>query len=132
MCQWKFFVFKYSANTSARIAFIAPEISLVASGVRSVRVSSGASRLRRSSAFLGFDLAICRPSVERVVLIAENSKHNSSTILSVRETLHCRERDIAESLFQGSSRNSFPLCNWPLANLSLNQYDQQTYTSPKQ
>src|SRR4029077_14885121 len=49
MCQWKFFVFTYSANTSARIAFIAAVMSLVAACVRSVRVSSGASRLCKSS-----------------------------------------------------------------------------------
>src|SRR4029077_6964473 len=49
MCQWKFFVFTYSANTSARIAFIAAVMSLVAACVRSVRVSNGASRLCKSS-----------------------------------------------------------------------------------
>src|SRR6266446_5731565 len=50
MCQWKFLVFRYRANTSARIAFIAPAMSLVAERVRSVGVVSGASRLCRSSA----------------------------------------------------------------------------------
>src|SRR5438132_10147450 len=50
MCQWKFFVFRYSANTSARMAFMAPAMSLVAERVRSVGVVSGASRLCRSSA----------------------------------------------------------------------------------
>src|SRR4029450_4510776 len=66
MCQWKFFVFTYSANTSARMAFIAAAMSFVAEGgggvvfgagvVRSVRGSSGASRLCRSSmVFLELD-----------------------------------------------------------------------------
>src|SRR5260370_8747731 len=50
MCQWKFFVFRYRANTSARMAFMAPATSLVAERVRSVGVVSGASRLCRSSA----------------------------------------------------------------------------------
>src|SRR6266550_1809691 len=50
MCQWKFLVFRYRANTSARMAFMAPAMSLVAERVRSVGVASGASRLCRSSA----------------------------------------------------------------------------------
>src|SRR5437762_6476444 len=49
MCQWKFLVFTYSANTSARMAFIVPVMSLVAACDRSVRVASGASRLCASS-----------------------------------------------------------------------------------
>src|SRR6266481_8537097 len=48
MCQWKFLVFRYRANTSARMAFMAPAMSLVAERVRSVGVASGASRSRRS------------------------------------------------------------------------------------
>src|SRR5438067_13582987 len=52
MCQWKFFVFWYSANTSARIAFIAPAMSLVAVRVSSVGVFNGALRLCRRSAVL--------------------------------------------------------------------------------
>src|SRR6266567_724077 len=48
MCQWKFLVFRYRANTSARMAFMAPAMSLVAEGVRSVGVANGASRSRRS------------------------------------------------------------------------------------
>src|SRR5262249_5106604 len=51
-------------------------MSRVASDVRSVRVSSGASPLRRSSAFLGLDFAIVRPSVE-VVFIVQDNKHQS-------------------------------------------------------
>src|SRR5437660_10732231 len=54
MCQWKFLVFRYSANTSARIAFMAPAMSLVAERVRSVGVASGAPRsCRRSEVFVG-------------------------------------------------------------------------------
>src|SRR5437588_6765740 len=57
MCQWKFLVFRYSANTSARMAFMAPAMSLVAERVRSVGVASGASRLCRSSeVFIGLFL----------------------------------------------------------------------------
>src|SRR5215831_5077756 len=64
MCQWKFFVFTYSANTSARMAFIVPLISLTAAADRSVRVARGASRLcANSSLFLELGLFIViRPS----------------------------------------------------------------------
>src|ERR1700745_1106296 len=47
-------------------------MSFVASGVRSVRVSNGASRLRNSSVLLGFDLARFRPSC-KLVFIAKHS-----------------------------------------------------------
>src|SRR5260370_13026924 len=66
MCQWKFLVFRYRANTSARMAFIAPAMSLVAERVRSVGIVSGASRFWRSSAvfvelflFIFFVLSAC-------------------------------------------------------------------------
>src|SRR5205823_14456710 len=95
MCQWKFFVFKYSAKTSAKIAFIAPEISLVASRVRSVRVSSGASRLWTSSAFLGIDLAMVWPSFGWVVFISQDNEQRSSATLA--------ERYNVDSLFQGTA-----------------------------
>src|SRR5262249_42674333 len=43
-CQWKFFVFKYRAYTSARSAFIAPAMSRTASLPKSLGVASGRSR----------------------------------------------------------------------------------------
>src|ERR1700686_2312030 len=62
MCQWKFLVFRYSANTSARMAFIAPVMSRVAAAFRSVGVANGALRRRTSSClvavagfFIGMD-----------------------------------------------------------------------------
>src|SRR5207237_6688587 len=84
-----------SAKTSAKIAFIAPEISLVASRVRSVRVSSGASRLWTSSAFLGFDLAMIRPSFEWVVFISQDNEQRRSAKLP--------ERYNVDSLLQGTA-----------------------------
>src|ERR1700730_5721841 len=51
MCQWKFFVLMYSANTSARRVVRALEISLVALDVRFVGVLSGA--ILRDLASLG-------------------------------------------------------------------------------
>src|SRR5271168_4248059 len=50
MCQWKFFVFKYSANTSARMAFMAPAMSLVGAAFRSVGVRRDPSCLALRSA----------------------------------------------------------------------------------
>jgi hypothetical protein len=44
MCQWKFFVLKYSANTSASSTLSAAEMSRVASAPRSLGVCSGARR----------------------------------------------------------------------------------------
>src|SRR4051812_8802754 len=44
MCQWKFFVLRYRAKKSVSKRVNAPAISLVASDLRSVGVSSGASR----------------------------------------------------------------------------------------
>src|SRR3954451_20697651 len=44
MCQWKFFVLRYRAKRSVSKRVNAPAISLVASDLRSVGVSSGASR----------------------------------------------------------------------------------------
>src|SRR5436853_3794191 len=78
MCQWKFLVLTYRANTSARKAFIAAEMSLVAALVRSVRVDTGASRrclrslvfsaVRVVMAFspLEFDWAPFRPARARL------------------------------------------------------------------
>jgi hypothetical protein len=54
------------------MAFIAPEMSFVASGVRSVGVSNGASRLRNSSLLLEFDLAKFRPSCELVFILEDS------------------------------------------------------------
>src|SRR5277367_4108135 len=45
MCQWKFFVLRYSAKTSAKMAFIPPAISVEAFEPRSVGVMSGERRL---------------------------------------------------------------------------------------
>jgi hypothetical protein len=58
-------------------------MSFVASGVRSVRVSNGASRLRRSSALFGFDLARFRPSCE-LVFIAKHSTSFAGNIARLR------------------------------------------------
>src|SRR3954447_15355146 len=44
MCQWKFFVLRYKAKKSVSKRVSAPAISLVASDLKSVGVSSGASR----------------------------------------------------------------------------------------
>src|SRR6476646_2515083 len=44
MCQWKFFVLRYRAKKSVSKRVSAPAISLVASDLRSVGVSNGASR----------------------------------------------------------------------------------------
>src|SRR5437868_15090799 len=78
MCQWKFLVLTYRANTSARMAFIAAEMSVVAALVRSVRVDTGASRrCLRSVVFsavrvvmgfspLDFDCAAFRPGRARL------------------------------------------------------------------
>src|SRR5215469_5311931 len=95
MCQWKFFVFRYRANTSARIAFIAPEMSFVASGVRSVRVSNGASRLRNSSVLLEFDLARLRPSCEFLFILKDSTSFDGN----IRRVsgLGCLQRDSAAS-----------------------------------
>src|SRR5436190_24185611 len=56
-------------------------MSRVASGVRSVRVSSGESRLWRSSAFPGCDLAMRPPSLESVVFIAQHTVDHSDATL---------------------------------------------------
>ena len=58
------------------MAFIAPEMSLVASGVRSDGVSNGASRLRRSSVLRGFDFARFRPSRELVFIFEDSTSFN--------------------------------------------------------
>src|ERR1019366_8764602 len=42
MCQWTFFVLRYRATTSARMAFIAAPISRVATACKSVGVTNGA------------------------------------------------------------------------------------------
>src|SRR3954454_16250277 len=44
MCQWKFLVLRYRAKKSVSKRVSAPAISLVASDLKSVGVSSGASR----------------------------------------------------------------------------------------
>ena len=43
MCQWKFLVFKYSAKISAKMPFMAAEMSVVAAVFKSVGVTSGAA-----------------------------------------------------------------------------------------
>lgn len=43
VCQCKFLVFKYSAKISAKMPFMAVEISLVAAAFKSVGVTSGAA-----------------------------------------------------------------------------------------
>ena len=60
------------------MAFIAPEMSFVASGVRSVRVANGASRLCKSSVLLGFDLAKFRPSCELVFILEDSTSFNGN------------------------------------------------------
>jgi hypothetical protein len=60
------------------MAFIAPEMSFVAAGVRSVRVSNGASRLRNSSVLLGFDLARFRPSCELVFILEDSTSFDGN------------------------------------------------------
>src|SRR4029453_14796076 len=74
MCQWKFFVFTYSANTSAKMAFIAAAMSFVAEGVRSVRVSSGASPLCRNfMVFLELDFFMVSFVLVDVLLARSNT-----------------------------------------------------------
>lgn len=55
---------------------MAPEISFVASAVRSVRVSNGDSRLRNSSVFFGLDLAKLRPSCEFLFILEDSTSFN--------------------------------------------------------
>jgi hypothetical protein len=57
---------------------MAPEIFLVASGVRSVRVSNGASRLRNSSVLLGLDLARFRPSCEFLFILEDSTSFDGN------------------------------------------------------
>lgn len=57
---------------------MAPEISFVASGVRSVRVSNGASRLRNSSVLLGLILAKVRPSCEFLFILEDSTSFDSN------------------------------------------------------
>ena len=64
---------------------MAPEISFVASGERSVRVSNGASRLRNSSVLLGLDLAKLRPSCEFLFIVEDSTSFKAT--LSARECL---------------------------------------------
>src|SRR5579871_905135 len=61
MCQWKFFVFRYRANTSARMAFMPPAISAEALAPRSVGVTSGAARRAFSSFFFASFMAMTIP-----------------------------------------------------------------------
>ena len=60
------------------MAFMAAEMSFVASGVRSVRVSNGASRLRNSSVLFGFDLAGFRPSCELVFILQDSTSFDGN------------------------------------------------------
>ena len=64
---------------------MAPEISFVASGERSVRVSNGASRLRTTSVLLGLDLAKLRPSCEFLFIVEDSTSFKAT--LSARECL---------------------------------------------
>src|ERR1700730_9064198 len=102
MCQWKFFVFRYSANTSARMAFMAPAMSLVAERVRSVGVVSGASRLCRSSAvfvepflrilfFLCIDLVLFWFGV-RCRIVLRTRAAGMVGVISLGGVLHCPVR----------------------------------------
>src|ERR1700757_3811927 len=87
MCQWKFFVFTYTANTSARMAFIVPLISLTAAADRSVRVASGASRLCASSSlFFELGLFILIAPLFRMILNPCIGRGRGSS------QSHCRER----------------------------------------
>src|SRR6185437_11948191 len=62
MCQWKFLVLRYSANTSARMPFSAAAISRAADAPRSVGVASGAWRRRRVLlAFFAVDAFMASP-----------------------------------------------------------------------
>ena len=58
-------------------------MSFVASDVRSVRVSSGASRLCNSSVLFGFDLAKLRPSCELVFIVEDSTSFDGNIALSV-------------------------------------------------
>ena len=60
-------------------------MSFVASRVRSVRVSNGASRLCNSSALLGFDLATFWPSCKLVFI----AKHTTSFAVNIARMRYC-------------------------------------------
>src|ERR1039457_4248132 len=78
MCQWKFFVFRYSAKVSASNALSSAERSRVASAPRSLVVCSGAVRRCFAALRLVFGLAV----LILAVLIGVRSLNYADSILT--------------------------------------------------